>query len=84
MLICKIIQTVFFTYTIMLIVRCLASWIPQVNKYKIMHFLMFYTDPYLNFFRRIIPPIGGVLDLSPVLAFFALRALEYIIIRVLC
>ena len=29
-------------------------------------------DPYLNLFRGIIPPIGGTLDLSPVLAFIVL------------
>ena len=29
-------------------------------------------DPYLNLFRGIIPPIGGTLDLSPILAFVAL------------
>ena len=31
------------------------------------------ADPYLNLFRGIIPPIGGTLDLSPILAFFALN-----------
>ena len=30
-------------------------------------------DPYLNLFRNIIPPIGGSLDLSPVLAFLTLN-----------
>ena len=29
-------------------------------------------DPYLNLFRGIIPPIGGTLDLSPILAFVVL------------
>ncbi len=45
-----------------------------------MRFVSHYVDPYLNLFRRIIPPIGGVLDLSPLLAFFALTILEKIII----
>lgn len=31
-------------------------------------------DPYLNIFRGIIPPLGG-LDLSPILAFLVLNAL---------
>jgi YggT family protein len=31
-------------------------------------------DPYLNIFRGIIPPIGGTLDLSPILAFLVLNA----------
>lgn len=31
-------------------------------------------DPYLNIFRGIIPPLGGTLDLSPILAFLVLSA----------
>ena len=30
------------------------------------------VDPYLNLFRGIIPPIGGTIDLSPILAFVLL------------
>lgn len=32
-------------------------------------------DPYLNIFRGVIPPLGGTLDLSPILAFLVLNAL---------
>ena len=42
------------------------------------------TDPYLNFFRRFIPPIGGggfALDLSPMLGDHrALRSLQAIVV----
>ncbi len=31
------------------------------------------TDPYLSLFRGIIPPLGGTLDLSPILAFVVLN-----------
>jgi len=34
----------------------------------------------LNLFRRFIPPIGGMLDLSPLLGFFALQIMEGIIL----
>jgi len=30
-------------------------------------------DPYLNLFRGIIPPLGGTMDLSPILAFLTLN-----------
>ncbi|MFM7545546.1 MAG: YggT family protein, partial [Synechococcales cyanobacterium] len=36
------------------------------------------TDPYLNLFRSLIPPLGGI-DLSPMLAFFALQILQQLI-----
>jgi YggT family protein len=34
------------------------------------------TDPFLNIFRGIIPPIGGVLDISPILAIILLQILQ--------
>lgn len=77
----QIVQGLFTLYTFMLLGRIISSWIPQASQYKIVQFIMFYTDPYLNLFRRIIPPIGGVLDLSPLLAFFALRILERFILQ---
>lgn len=70
----------FLTYTILLLIRILGSWVPSWRYSKFFHFVAFYTDPYLNLFRRIIPPIGGVLDLSPILAFFVLRLAEGIIL----
>ncbi len=70
----------FLTYTALLFVRILSSWVPHWQYKQWFRFIAFYTDPYLNLFRRVIPPIGGVLDLSPILAFFALRVLEAIVL----
>lgn len=78
-----IIKAIFTAYTLMLLGRVLGSWIPKAQGHPIMRFLAHYTDPYLNFFRKIIPPIGGVLDLSPLLAFFALQLIENLILRLL-
>jgi YggT family protein len=41
-----------------------------------MQFIAFYTDPYLNLFRRIIPPLG-MFDLSPIVAFLCLSVVEH-------
>ncbi len=75
-LIIKIINWVFSAYTFMLAVRIIGSWFPSFSQHKVMRFLRFYTDPYLNIFRRLIPPIGGMLDLSPLLAFFGLQIIQ--------
>ncbi|MDN3505576.1 MAG: YggT family protein [Rhabdochlamydiaceae bacterium] len=72
----RLVQIVFSTYMLLLLIRIIASWFPNINRYRAMHFLQFYTDPYLNFFRRFIPPIGGTIDLSPIVAFIALSFLE--------
>lgn len=76
----KIIHWVFWLYTLFLFARVIGSWFPRFAYHPAMRFVRFYTDPYLGLFRRIIPPIGGALDLSPLLAFFALRLLEGMIL----
>lgn len=78
-----IVHLIFYSYTILLLVRILGSWFPAFQNSKIMRFLAYYTDPYLNVFRRIVPPIGGVLDLSPLLAFFSIKILEAVILSIL-
>ena len=70
----------FLCYMILLIGRILGSWLPKLQHTSIMRFIAHYTDPYLNIFRRFIPPIGGVLDLSPLIGFFVLRIGEKIVI----
>jgi YggT family protein len=78
-----VVHLLFSTYTILLFVRVVGSWFPSLARSNFMRFVSHYVDPYLNVFRRIVPPLGGVLDLSPLLAFFALRILEKIIIRLI-
>lgn len=82
-LIAKIFHWVFLVYTIFLFVRVVGSWFPRFTYHPVMRFIRFYTDPYLNIFRRVIPPIGGALDLSPMIAFFVLQFLEKIVMSFL-
>lgn len=79
----KIVHWIFLLYTILLFVRLVGSWVPKVAYHPAMRFVRFYTDPYLGVFRRLIPPIGGTLDLSPMLGFFALSILERVIMSFL-
>lgn len=73
-----IIDLLFQVYTLMIFARILGSWIPDFQNHRIMQFIAFYTDPYLNIFRRIIPPLG-MMDLSPIVAFFCLGIIRQII-----
>ena len=60
-------------YFVLLIARILLSWFPNLNwSSPPLSFLSQVTDPYLNIFRSIIPPLGGM-DFSPMLAIFALQ-----------
>lgn len=60
-------------YVVLLIIRILLTWFPTVNWYsQPFAALSQITDPYLNLFRSIIPPLGGI-DLSPMLAILVLQ-----------
>ncbi|MBD2666319.1 hypothetical protein B6N60_01666 [Richelia sinica FACHB-800] len=62
-------------YSSLLIIRVLLTWFPTINWYnQPFAALSQITDPYLNLFRSIIPPLGGM-DFSPVLAILALNFL---------
>lgn len=67
----------------MLMCRVIGSWFPKIATSRFMRFIAFYTDPYLNLFRRVIPPIGGMIDISPMLAFLALQFIQYFVLYVL-
>lgn len=63
-------------YSVILIVRVLLTWFPQIDWYsQPFRFLREITDPYLDLFRSLLPPIGG-LDLSPMLAIFVLQLIS--------
>jgi len=59
-------------YQTLLIIRVLLTWFPTINWYnQPFAALGQITDPFLNLFRSIIPPLGGI-DFSPMLAFLVL------------
>ncbi|GGA16829.1 YggT family protein [Psychrobacillus lasiicapitis] len=59
-------------YTYALIIYILMSWVPSIQQSAVGRFLGRICDPYLDIFRKIIPPIG-MIDISPIVAIFALR-----------
>ncbi|XP_052210781.1 ylmG homolog protein 2, chloroplastic [Diospyros lotus] len=59
-------------YNTLLVVRLVLTWFPNTPP-AIVSPLSTLCDPYLNIFRGIIPPLGGTLDLSPILAFLVLN-----------
>jgi len=65
--------TFVFLYSCLLIIRVLLTWFPTIDwSSQPFAALCQISDPYLNLFRSIIPPLGGM-DFSPILAFFALE-----------
>lgn len=60
-------------YYFMIIAYVLLSWLPNVRESFVGDLLGKLVEPYLRPFRKIIPPIGGMLDISPVVALIALK-----------
>lgn len=68
---------------VILILRILLSWFPNIDWYKQpFRFLYAVSEPILGPFRRIIPPIAGI-DFSPIVAFFALQLIFGLILNIL-
>jgi len=66
-------------YTLVLLVRVLLSWFPNLDwSNPILSSVSAITDPYLNAFRGLIPPVGG-LDLSSLVAFVALQLAQQLL-----
>jgi YggT family protein len=72
-------NTLVLVYLVLIFIRIIMSWIPRIpyNRYLdlVLNFVRDVTDPYLNLFRRFMPPVRigpGALDLSPIVATFVL------------
>ncbi|MGI2327283.1 YggT family protein [Planococcus sp. YIM B11945] len=59
-------------YSYLIIASILMSWLPNAKESGIGQMLSKVTDPYLDIFRKIIPPLG-MIDFSPIIAILALR-----------
>lgn len=83
--IARLVQTLFNFYSFLVLAYCLLSWFP-IRSGGLMEdigaVLQSIVGPYLNLFRRFLPPMGGI-DWSPVLAILMLNLLENLIIRLL-
>ena len=78
-----VVNSFFQIYFWLILVRCLMSFIPSIDWYKQPFTgLKDVTELYLDIFRKIIPPFGG-LDFSPIIAVIVLQILNYLIIYIL-
>lgn len=62
-------------YSLIIFVYVMMSWLPTDRGIlaDIYHVLGKVCDPYLNLFKRLIPPIGGMVDITPVIALLVLQ-----------
>lgn len=63
-------------YGFVLLGRALVSWIPNLSPDNpIVRILYQITEPVLEPIRRLIPPLGGTIDISILVAYFAVTIL---------
>lgn len=64
-------------YSFILVARALISWIPNLSPDNpAVQILYQITEPVLEPIRRLVPPLNGMIDVSMLIAFFAIILLE--------
>ena len=67
-------------YSYVLLARALMSWIPNLDpSHPVVQFLYSITEPVLEPIRKLVPPLGGMVDISMIIAFFAIIVLEQLL-----
>lgn len=85
------VDALFTVYFILIIARIILSWIQQFRPIPynmtlraVISFIEDSVDPYLNIFRRWIPPLrlgGAGLDLSPIVAIIVLLIVQSLVVN---
>lgn len=77
-----VVNVAFSVYSWLIFARIILSWL-RPNPYQpVIRFIYEVTEPFLSFFRRFIPPVG-MIDFSPVVAFFALEVARRVLLELL-
>ncbi|HIV74179.1 MAG TPA: YggT family protein [Candidatus Pseudogracilibacillus intestinigallinarum] len=68
-------------YTYVLIIYILMSWFPGARDTAFGEFVGRVCEPYLEQFRKFIPPLG-MIDISPIAALFTLQLAKIGVIEI--
>eukprot|EP01047_Picozoa_sp_COSAG01_P000245 COSAG01_NODE_4_length_55812_cov_1344.168109_7_plen_87_part_00 len=75
----RLIDFIFQALYLVLIIRVLLSWIPHNTYHPLISPIYRVTEPMLKPFQNIIPSWKIGIDLSPILAFFALGIIRRLV-----
>ncbi len=70
----KLLVALLLTYFVLIIAMVLVSWFASSSRHPLIPLIYQLTEPVLRPIQKFLPPLGGV-DLSPLFALIALRAL---------
>ncbi len=66
-------------FVLVLFLHVLLSWFSPDPRNPLVQLLTLIALPMLEPIRRVIPPVGGVIDLSPIVAMFALQIVNAVL-----
>lgn len=75
-----ILNLLFWVLTLAVVARALLSWFDPMMRYPISQVLVDLTEPIVNPIRKVMPPIGGGIDLSPMIAVILLQVIRSVVI----
>jgi YggT family protein len=79
----KLVVDLTWFFVLVLFLYVILSWFSPDPRNPLVQLLTLIAIPILEPVRRLIPPIGGVIDLSPILAMFALQLLNALLHTIL-
>jgi YggT family protein len=68
---------------ILILLRIIISWIAPHSRNEFVELVHHVTEPILKPFRILIPLGGARLDLSPILAYYALGLIKFLVYKIL-
>ena len=84
------VSTLITVYVVLIFIRILMSYFRSIPYYRaldiFLRFVTEVTDPWLNLFRRFIPPVRmgpAAIDLTPMIAVFVLYILGALVTRLI-
>jgi YggT family protein len=75
---CLIIISKIFFWAI--IISIIGSWIAPGSSHPLLSLINQLINPVMSPVRRILPPLGGVIDISPILVLLALKVVDMLLI----
>lgn len=75
-----ILNLLFTVLSLAVIARALISWFDPGFRYPISQMLVDLTEPIIGPIRRVVPPLGGMIDLSPIIALILLQVISRVVI----
>ena len=84
------VSAIFLVYIALIFANIVVSFVPRMPYHRwlraVLDFISETTNPYLNFYRRFLPPIGGgsfALDLSPMIGLIVLFVAQGVLVALI-